>query len=421
MKLLNHTLLYLSVALLPVIGIWAAIFYLNMMDEVYDSIDDGLENHKMLVIRRAMEDTTVLQNDRFGSNNFALRKLPKSSAITVKDTYKDTLMYMENEEDFEPVRMLTTVFYRPGQGYYQLKVITSMVEEDDLIEDLLYSLFWLYVVLLASVLVVNNFLLRKIWKPFYHLLHYLKGFRLENKPVVKPVSTKVKEFQDLNEAVVSLLERNIEVFNSQKQFIENASHELQTPLAISLNKLELLLEEMQGEEKQAQTIGQVMATLEKLTRLNKSLLLLSKIENRQFPEEEPVHFHQLAYRLTEDFADLAGFKELRLSYIEEAPLSVTMNKDLAEILLTNLLKNAIVHNYAGGQVTVKVCAYALRIENTGKSEALDAQKAFGRFYKNSSQNASTGLGLAIAKAIADVYGISLRYHYDEKHILSLEF
>jgi signal transduction histidine kinase len=420
LKLLNHTLSYLAVALLLVIGVWALIFYFNMLDEIYDSIDDGLANSKILVIQKVHEDSTLIHKTDFLESNYAIREIPSERAHDFKDQYFDSALYMQNENDYEPVRILRTAFRRQAK-YYELQIVSSMVEEDDLIEDLVYALIWLYVFLLGSILMINNVLLKKIWKPFYKLLDNLKTFKLGSRERFDPVKTNVDEFNSLNETIESLLQRTITTFNNQKHFIENAAHELQTPLAISLNKLELLNETENISEDQMKEVGSVIQSLERLTRLNKTLLLLSKIENRQFPEEMLVDFNALADRLTAAFSDVAEFKDVRLSTIHEGKLTQKMNPDLAEILFSNLIKNAIVHNYPGGVVAVKMTNATASVENSSKSAALDEKQIFQRFYKNSDTNTSTGLGLAIVKSILDYYGFKVTYSFAGAHLFTINF
>ena len=420
MKLLNHTLKYLSITLLVIISIWAAIFYINMLDEVYDSLDDGLDNYKILIINRAHEDSTVLTKDTFAESNYEIREIGEKEALSRKDVHADTLMYTLNEEDFEPFRMLTSAFTLNNR-YYELKVISSMVEEDDLIEDLLYSLIWLYVAMIASIIIVNNFLLKKTWKPFYLLLDQLKQFKLGKDPVIKPAETQVKEFKELNEAVGLLINRSLEAYNGQKQFIENASHELQTPLAISINKLELLTEKEDLTETNLIAIGQVIQTLERLTRLNKSLLLLSKIENKQFQENEQVDLNAVFKNLLEEFTDFAEYKNVSLKLEEIGQLNAFMNKNLAEIFITNFIKNAIVHNVSNGFVRITVNPTSFTIYNSGSDAALDPEKIFLRFQKKSNEKNNTGLGLAIVKAIADLYGITIHYSFDNGHRMTVSF
>ncbi|HYH14513.1 MAG TPA: hypothetical protein VD794_04810, partial [Flavisolibacter sp.] len=164
MKLLNYTTTFFAVILFIIIPIWAALFYYNMLDEIYDSMDDGLDNQKLLVLQKARIDSSVFLRTSFDVGDYAIQEIPVALAGIKRDVYKDTLMYMKNEDEFEPVRMLQTVF-KQNNRYYELKVITSMVEEDDLIQQLFYALLWLYVGLLATILVLNNVLLRRVWQP----------------------------------------------------------------------------------------------------------------------------------------------------------------------------------------------------------------------------------------------------------------
>lgn len=420
MKLLNHTLKYLAIALLPILGVWAVVFYLNMLDEVYDSLDDGLDNYKLLIINRAQEDSTILNRHEFGESNYAIREIPASVAQTIREQYKDTLMYMPDEADEEPVRLLRTAF-RQGDRFYELKVITSMVEEDDLLEDLFYAMIWLYVAILISILLLHNFVLKKIWRPFYQLLDQLKQFRIGKDTALTPTSTTVKEFKDLQQAVQLLLERSAESYNNQKQFTENAAHELQTPLAISINKLELLAENPSLDQAAVATLVQVTRTLERLSRLNKSLLLLSKIENKQFPETERVHFNKLIRQLATDFEDMAEHNNIRLTIEENSDLYYTMHPGLAQILVSNFIKNAIVHNIPGGAVTIRINTDRFTISNTGQHTPLDTRLIFERFSKGDPDKPTTGLGLSIVKAIAALYDISVSYHYQEQHVMAVSF
>src|SRR5690606_20351724 len=364
-----------------------------MMEEVYDSIDDGLENYKMLIIKKASRDSTLLHKSRFDESNYAIRPISRELALQATEDFRDTAMYMEYEEDYEVVRMLTTYFSTPDQQYYELKIITSMVEGEDLVGDLLHALLWLYVAVIASAFIINNRVLRKIWRPFYQLQHELRGFKLGVDKTFNPPQTKVTEFQDMNETVAELLKANIAVFQQQKQFIENASHELQTPLAIAINKLELLLEQSTGDD--AQQLANAIHYLERMTRLNKSLLLLSKIENRQFASGELLDFNARLRQQVDDFSELLHYRDIEVEIVEKTKLMRFFNADLADVLITNLLKNAIVHNHERGRIHIVVTGDWFEIANTGPEQPLDSEKMFARFYRSSENSSSTGLGLAV--------------------------
>src|SRR5690554_3940219 len=197
MKLLHYTSLWFLAALFLILLIWAGSFYFIMLDEIYDSIDDGLENQKSLIIQKASEDPSILGRLDFDESNYQIRKIPAALAVNYRDAYRDTLMYMQVEEDFEPVRLLSTAFEYKGE-YYELSVITSMVEEDDLIEDLLYSLLVLFLGIIASMVILNNLLLKKIWQPFYQLLERLRNFRLDDPKLFHATDSKIEEFRLLD-------------------------------------------------------------------------------------------------------------------------------------------------------------------------------------------------------------------------------
>lgn len=422
MKLLNYTMLYISLALFLVIGIWAFVFYLNMLDEIYDSIDDGLENSKLLIINKVQEDSTLLYKTELRESNYAIHPIHQAAAQQFYDVYMDSTLYMQNEEDYESVRILKTAFRANNGHYYNLMVVSSMVEEDDLIEDLLYAVITLYVILMVSILVINNLVLRRLWKPFYSTLEKLGKFNIgKGTETFMPVSSKVSEFNNLNATITSLINRTIKAFTSQKQFIENAAHELQTPLAISINKLELLIEKNALAEDNMEELVVVTQNLQRLTRLNKTLLLLSRIENKQFSHQESVNFNDLARHVCKQFEDFAEYKSITLQIRENGTCIGMMNTELAELLLSNLIKNAIIHNYKGGKVTIMVGSSKVTISNSSDQSALDETKIFDRFYKSSLENTSTGLGLAIVKSIADVYGLTVRYHYQGIHTFSINF
>jgi signal transduction histidine kinase len=420
MKLLNYTSAYFAGILLIVITIWAGAFYYAMLDEIYDSIDDGLDNQKGLVIQKAATDSTVLQKKDFDESDYAIHEVKTADAIYFKDKYIDTMMYKQNEKSDEPVRLLKTVFLHNGK-YYQLQVATSMVEEDDLIKQLFYSILWLYFGLVITIILFNNFLLKRIWRPFYQLLRQLKKFRLDKPSPVVAGRTSVDEFRLLNETIEKLLQRNIEVYSSQKDFIENASHELQTPLAISINKLETLAESNQLSESNLKLLADTLDNLERLARLNKSLLLLSKIENRQFGEMRSVDINRLTQKVVADFSDQAVFSNITMAVIEKGNCVQHLNDDMAIILITNLVKNAIVHNKPGGFVRIIINHDSIEVENSGSEKALDETKIFNRFQAAAPSQHSTGLGLAIVKAITQLYHFKVRYHFDKRHIISVYF
>jgi signal transduction histidine kinase len=420
MKLRNYTLRYSIVALLGVVALWASLFYVVILDEVYDNINDGLKNSKILIIREAYANEEVLNTPDFGINQFKIEPLPAGGHYDYSDKLFNTFEFSEYDNEDQPVRMLETVFNDPKGNPYKLTIRASMVEEDELMEDLLTALIALYVMLVISIAVINHLILRRVWKSFYKMLDRLKYFKLGTGTTFQSPDSPVSEFKMLGKELEDLLQRNEAIYTSQKQFIENASHELQTPLAISLNKLELFAENNNLPEEQMMEIARISDTLNRLVRLNKSLLMLSKIENRQYAEEESINFNELMAQITDDFSDLADYKDITVTVMPTAQLHYKMNKGLATTLVSNLLKNAIVHNKPGGSIDVVIENNSLTLLNSGE-KPLDHKAIFNRFYRDSGNEQSTGLGLSIVQSIIANYGLKIEYTFNGNHIFKIIF
>lgn len=415
MRLLDRSLLHLSLALLLVLAVWATAFFFVVREAVMDSIDEGLEEQHELILHRVKQDPSALHVTDLGLHGHAI--FPTDHKV--KERFSDTLIHVPAEGKVEKVRLMTKGFKLDGQRYRML-VFTSTVEEDDLLEDLLIALIALYVLVLLTIIVVHNVVLRNVWKPFHVLLRQIKGFRLGSDTALPEVPTDIREFKELKAAADTLVRHATSAYAQQRSFTENAAHELQTPLAIAINKLEMLAEEGGDEAQRMEVVGEVITLLERLVRLNRSLLLLARIENRQFVHEQDVAFGPLATNVADELDDLAAHRQVRLQVVDQGPLVVRMDPDLARIMLTNLVKNAIVHNVPGGHATVRIAPHGIEVRNTGRPVALDPERIFDRFHKETTADAGTGLGLAIVKAIADLHGLRLTYHFAEEHVIIVE-
>lgn len=412
MKLQNKSLKYLSISILIIISIWAPLFYYIIKDEIHDSLDKGLTNQKILVIQQKLLDTATAEILEIQGNYF-IKEVDESSALAMTDQFKDTTIYPAGSKHAVSMRMLATAF-QAGEHYYELKVFSSTLEEDDLIADLFWAMIWLYIVLIISIIAINNLALGRLWRPFYQLLDHFKAFSIEKNEALPDVKTQTTEFSELKKAADEMTRHARAVFNSQKQFTENAAHELQTPLAVLTNKLELLLEKGELDDLTATQLSESLGIVHHLKQLNKSLLLLSKIENKQFIESQNVELAPLCHEVLSNLEPFATFKGIQLDLQQPGTPTIRMNKILAHILISNLIKNAIFHNTQGGKVLIQLNQHNLRISNTGIHDALAASSLFKRFYKGDASPKSTGLGLSIVKAICDTYGFAIHYNYNEQ-------
>lgn len=242
------------------------------------------------------------------------------------------------------------------------------------------------------------------------------------QPFLKLDHSPVNEFDDLNHAIESLTESNHQTYRNQKEFIENASHELQSPLAVFQSKLELLMQTKPLNEEQASLITDLASTSKRMSRLNKDLILLTKIDNDQFLKKETVSVKDILQKLIRQFEFQINHKSIRLIFNDEEDIRVDANKTLMEIMFSNLLSNAIRHNQQNGFIQIALGEGKLVIQNSGKSSSLDTQRLFRRFQKESQDVESIGLGLEIVNKICILYQYSIQYQFsNHMHIFSVLF
>ena len=422
MQFIYRIALRLTAVLLPLMAVWGALFYFTMVDEIRDEADDSLEDYSAMIISRILAGEALPQGNDGSNNSFEVRAVDSNYAATHPHLmYHDENIYIPDKREQEPARVLTSIFSDAEGQFYELMVMTPTFEKNDLFEAVLAWIVVLYVALLFIVLVVTMIIFRRSLQPLYDLLHWLDAYRPGGRPQSVPNKSDVEEFRRLNVALQQAVDRSEELFERQSQFIGNASHELQTPLAIIGNRVEWLLDSPSITEEEAGELFKIQKTLSRAVRLNKTLLLLTKIDNGQFPESVEVDIVTAVEEGVESYGDVYAAREVNFTHNLPAELKVTMNESLASTLISNLVKNAYVHTPQGGDAHIEIVGRTLRVSNTG-SEPLDKEHIFERFYQAARKEGSTGLGLALVAAVCRYYNLRLEYFFaDGKHNFEVEF
>ncbi|GAB1445398.1 HAMP domain-containing sensor histidine kinase [Flammeovirgaceae bacterium] len=359
-------------------------------------------------------DLTVL--DQLSYN---IKIKPIDSTLNTKE-FQTIYLYDSMEQEQRPFRQLSSSVEIKGQPYL-LTIRMSLIGNDELVFAIGSVQILLIVLLIAGLLMINRSLNKRLWKPFYRILERLKAYQLDKSESFQTEETNIVEFDDLNRTAIHLMERNRKIFLEQKEFIENASHELQTPLAIFQSKLDNLMQNPSMSESDAMTIAELEETAQRMSRLNKNLLLLSKIDNEQFGALHDIELSKLINSLIDNVKSIAEEEEINWN-VKLNPLHIKANQTLTEILLTNLIHNAIRHNVNGGKVSILLESKTLTISNTGKALQMNQDKMFERFSKEGVAENSTGLGLAIVKKICESNHYSLSYEFGKgTHTFSISF
>lgn len=414
MKLLSYTYRKLALLLFLLMAVWGVLFYYAIIDEVVDETDDTLENYGEILMESALHDPSILETEGSLMSFYKFTPISEEEGRHYRQVFYDATVYIELEDEDEAVRVMCTAFRMPDGQYYELKLMISILERDDMVEAMLWYLGALFLLFLICTSIGIQLVLKGVFRPLHRLLDWLHCIQpgKEVPPLDNP--TKIREFRQLSDAALDMGNRSYKAYEEQKQFIENASHELQTPLAIVRGKVELLAESEGMTEQQMEQLDEIYATLGRAVKLNKSLLLLSRIENGQYTEMEDVSVDEILDELLPDLMDIYEHKQVRLiRKREEQPFIIRCNHSLAQILVSNLVKNSLLHNREEGELQVLTTPTSLVIKNTG-DVPLDGEKLFRRFYHGmDGKKDSTGLGLAIARSIALSSSLKLTYEWQD--------
>lgn len=420
MKLIYRVALRLSIFLLPLMALWAVLFYITMVDEINDEADDTLEDYSEMIIIRMLAGRELPPLNSGSNNSYSIVPVDEFYVDThPRINYYDAEVYIPEKEETEPARILTTIFQDAGGNYYELKVATPTFEKEDLLRAIFSWVVILYLLLLTTTLILTMWVFHRSMRPLYELLQWLDHYRPGQKNSRVPNNTRIKEFSKLNTAAQEAVDRVENVVEQQKQFIGNASHELQTPLAVLGSRIEWMLDKTEPNEMQAEELLKMQRSLSHIVRLNKTLLLLTKIENGQFPESRPIALGSFIEEQAELYNEIYADRGLSCETDIQEDFTVEMNESLASTLTNNLLKNAFVHSEPGSKIAIIVRPRKLSVSNDG-SQPLDADRIFDRFFQGEKKEGSTGLGLALVKAVCKYYHLGLEYRFDNgRHCFSV--
>jgi len=348
-------------------------------------------------------------------------ELVSLSSIPIDSVYEVTrISNFDGEVESDRFRALQSNIQANGKTY-QLTTETNVEEADETLIAIAVVTIAFFALLLLGFILLNRRISKQIWQPFYTTLDKLRDFDLNKNPALKLDSSDIEEFAELNQELEKLVVRSVSTYNQQKEFIENASHELQTPLAVLRSKMELLLQNEQLSKEQSELISSINAPLSRISRINKNLLLLAKMENQQFADSEEVDIVKLMDESLELLSDYITNKHISVERLIMGDSVIDCNPALLEILMNNLLINAITHNIENGVMLVEASKKGIAISNSGTTE-LNTEKLFQRFSMSSANTQSSGLGLAIVKEICERYGWKISYRFENRlHVFSVNF
>ncbi|HXB33398.1 MAG TPA: HAMP domain-containing sensor histidine kinase [Puia sp.] len=318
-------------------------------------------------------------------------------------------------------RLLVTSFYSINGSHYRVTTYSFIPSFYQVLPGVVNSFQWILLVLLVLVVISAGLISKYILAPFKRTMRVIQSFDLKQKGAIRLPATRTSEFGELNTFLKKMTEKAQEDYQSLKEFTENASHELQTPTAIIRGKLDLLMESDIRDD-QAILIAEMQNALERLSRIHSSLTLLTKLENEEYDVSEAVDMSSLVRAVLSSFEELIEMKSLRLVAEIGENVYVALHPALADLLLMNLVGNAIRHNSGEGWIVVRLTREGLVVSNSGQEPRVPVAELFERFKKGNPGGDSIGIGLAIVRQICDLSGFTVEYLFrDGVHMIAVGF
>ena len=386
--------------------------YFNIERSLRKEIDEELQFSKVLWLRHL--NNLPADKDILQLNNPFIQ-IDKTDTFISKAHFSDTLLIEPSEKEAVPHRNLT-VFIKRNNQPYKLSFQRSVVEQGDVFNNLFVLMCVVFGGLLLLFLLINLYINKKLWKPFNKSLEKITSLNMQKLQQVHFDNVSIKEFNALNQSLNAMTNKMQADYLSMKTFTQNASHEIQTPLAIIQSKLEMLLQDNLLSEPQTIAIVSAFEATERLSKLNQALLLITKIENKQFLADHHINIKIIFKKYQSFFAELLAQKKINTVINSKEDWQLFIHPLLADMLVSNIFSNALRYNISGGEILISITANSCTITNTSSLPAIEPEQLFRRFVKQDTSSGN-GLGLAIVKEICDTNNISIQYEHNNNGTL----
>jgi signal transduction histidine kinase len=396
----------------------AVLLYLTIKKVIYRQIDESLITEKTIIEDQIRQTDTIPDFEGTFGHQIEVKLL--NYHIEKVQSIKDTDIYDSKSDSFIPFRYIFSSGNYVGKKGFIITIFQIISEKNELLQDIEVYMFSLFFSLLLISILINYLIARRLWRPFYNSVKIAGRFDIQSdKPLDLP-ETDIKEFDQLNRVFYNMTSKMRNDYLNLKEFSENASHEIQTPLAVIRSKADLLMQQKNLNKVSLSLIKSINESTTKLFKLNQGLLLISKIENQVFHEKKMVSLKQITIKGLDNYKEIMQLKRIKVEMDVSDEALVEMNEVLAEIMISNLLSNAVRFNIDGGFIKCHIDKMILIMINAGLPLTINPEDLFKRFHKSSDNPQSVGLGLSIVKEITESYGMKIIYSYhDDIHEIKL--
>lgn len=419
MKLLTKSTLYIATLSLFLFFIMGVIFFQILRNMGLADLNRELGDLKEVVEVYLKDYGGTYSGTLPGIDSLSVRSA--GNAVQNEDIFGDTLKYDMKNEQYRTFRYLQYISVN-GEENLLVRIYKSTTPTDKLVERVTLMITLMVILFLAGIFILNRFIFANLWKDFFEAIEKLKRFDTTKEPVILG-EQDIQEFDELKQALEAMTRKLATDYKELKEYTDHTTHELQTPLAVIKSKTELLFQSENMGAEEMKLLEAINTSVHQLSRLNSTLTLITRIENRQFTEKEELALDGLLDRHLELMEEHIALRKITVEkqYQDEGK-ALFMDHGLADLLVANLLKNAIVHNHEGGVIVLETGPRSLTIRNDGPPLGFDKEELFTRFVRDTRRAGNLGLGLSLVKKVCETYNFIIDYSFDnQQHVFSIRF
>jgi signal transduction histidine kinase len=417
MKLLTKSTLLIATLSLFLFFIMGIIFFQVLKNISISDLNRELGDLKEVVVDYMKDEQGKELKELPGIDSLSVRKLDRATGAG--DIFSDTLMFDSKDEQYKTYRYLQFETETEGRSFL-VKIYKSTNPTDLLVERVTLMITLMVILFLTGIFILNRVIFASLWKDFFKALDKLKQFETTKEPVVLG-EQDIEEFDELKRVLEDMTRRLAKDYRELKEYTDHTTHELQTPLAVIKSKTELLIQSENLGAEEMKCLQAINTSVQQLSRLNATLTLITRIENRQFTEKEEIKLNDLLDRHLELLDEHIGLRGIKVVRKYEGNMMLIMDQGLADLMIANLLKNAIVHNVEGGSIVVETRDETLTIQNDGPPLQFGEEELFTRFVRDTTRSGNFGLGLSLVKKVCEFYNFSINYCYEnQQHTFVLQ-
>lgn len=409
MKLIPKTNLnfLLLASLLFIAG--SILFYTLLRKTIISHIDDDLLTQKKELLSKNDFDDSKPFHALSSDNITVIQKI--DSLLRISNTFTDTVLLNAGTGEYLPYRQLK-FSVKSKHGNYIVKLYKPHQGTDKLTINLVLIIMHILVLFMIVLLFINRYTLKQSWSDFYQTLERLMKFNLNSNKKFEPINSDIDEFNDLNNVLVNITAKIIEDYENLKEYTENTSHEIQTPLAVINSKIEQLLQQPDIDEAKLMIINDIYNASLRLSKINKSLIYLTNIDKISFDKNQNLLINEIIDENLLLFDEIINLKQIKIEKNYENQIFLNLNTELANVLISNLIKNSVKHNIQSGLIRISLNKNYVEISNTGDTKTVNPEEFFKRFRKAKSGSDSLGIGLSIVKKICDTLDMTITYEIE---------